>query len=263
MVGCAGPRQEIVAPGASMTPRGVVLVADGAGGFEATSAALRQAIHDQGLPLAVERFEWSHGYGRFFADEVDSGHAREVGQRLAAKVIEERAAFPDRAIYLVGHSAGTGVVLAAAEALPPASVDRLVLLAPSVSAEYDLRPALRCAREGIDVFTSGRDWAYLGLGIALIGTADGCWQAAAGRVGFRPVLEGPGDTALYTKLRQHAWDPSVAWTGNRGGHYGCHEDSFLRAYVLPLLQPPAPPRESSAPRIQRLTYENLCSFTKR
>src|SRR5947207_2649584 len=74
---------------------------------------------------------------------------------------------------------------AAAEFLPPDSVERVVLLAPSVSAEYDLGPALACAREGIDVFHSGRDRAYLGLGVRLLGTADRHWSDAAGRVGFR------------------------------------------------------------------------------
>jgi hypothetical protein len=36
--------------------------------------------------------------------------------------------------------------------LPADGVNRLVLLAPSVYVAYDLRPALRAARGGIDVF---------------------------------------------------------------------------------------------------------------
>src|SRR5205807_2637254 len=144
------------------------------------------------------------------------------------------------------------VVLAAAEALPPDSVDRIVLLAPAVSSAYDLRPALACARGGVDVFYSARDWAFLGLGVELLGTADGCPGDAAGRVGFCPAAAGrpgaaaggagccaaaagPADAALDARLRPPPWDPGRAWTGSRGGHSGCYQPVFPRPNVLPLL----------------------------
>jgi pimeloyl-ACP methyl ester carboxylesterase len=218
----------------------VVFTADGAGGFGTTSSALRQAVADEGMALCVETVPWSHGYGRGFADQMDYGHARAEGTCLASQVLARRQSCPGGAIFLVGHSAGCAVVLAAAEALPPGSVDGIVLLAPSVSADYDLRPALRSVRRGIDVFCSERDLLFLGLGTSLVGTADRHWAAAAGRVGFRPVVVTPEDLALYTKLRQHPWHPCLAWTGNIGSHYGCHFPRYLRAYVLPLLCPTEP-----------------------
>src|SRR5262249_54192730 len=109
------------------------------------------------------------------------------------------------------------------------------LLAPAVSSTYDLRPALRSARYGIDVFTSERDFLILGAGVGVVGTTDRRWEAAAGRVGFQPVAETPDDAALYGKLRQHPWDTSVAWTGNTGGHFDTYETRFFEAYVMPLL----------------------------
>jgi pimeloyl-ACP methyl ester carboxylesterase len=235
LTGCVGFRPAVHAPSPVGYECGVVFVADGAGGFMATSTALSQAIADVRLPLRVETADWGHGFGRVLADEVDFGHARREGQCLAAQVLEVRRCRPDLAVYLVGHSAGSAVVLAAAEALPPGSVERIVLLAPSVSAGYDLRPALRCVRRSVDVFCSARDWAYLGIGVSLVGTTDRCWTAAGGRTGFRQEAATTEDAALYAKLRQHPWDPCVAWTGNRGGHYGAHQPEFVRAYVLPLL----------------------------
>jgi pimeloyl-ACP methyl ester carboxylesterase len=87
-------------------------------------------------------------------------------------------------VYLVGHSAGCAVALAAGDVLPPDSLRRIVLLAPSISADYDVRPALRSARDGIDVFFSSRDVFYLGFGAAITGTADRRWSSpAAGRTG--------------------------------------------------------------------------------
>ncbi len=157
------------------------------------------------------------------------------GQRLAARIIALRVQRPDYDVYLVGHSAGCTVVLSAAENLPADAVKRIVLLAPSVSADYDLRRALRSSRNGIDVFFSGRDYYYLGIGVALTGTADRRWTSpAAGRTGFRPLVENCYDAALYQKLHQHGWDPCVEWTGNRGGHYDGYKPDYLRSYVLPL-----------------------------
>jgi pimeloyl-ACP methyl ester carboxylesterase len=233
--GCATARHEAYAPAPCPCDQGLILVANGAGGFEVTSQALRDAVAADGLPLGVETLDWTHGFGRFFADQMDYEHARLEGQQLAERIRARRQACPCGRIYLVAHSAGAAVVLAAAECLPPDSVDDIVLLSPAISADYDLRAALRGSRRGIDVFYSQRDLAYLGLGVSIVGTTDREWSAAAGRVGFRPVIANPEDAALHAKLRQHAWDCSVRWTGNAGGHHGASQPGFLRAYVLPLL----------------------------
>jgi pimeloyl-ACP methyl ester carboxylesterase len=214
---------------------GVVFIVDGAGGFQATSKSFRKTVAAQNSPLCVETVVWTHGYCRFLADQVHHKHLVEEGHRLAALIGERRqsCALP---LYLVGHSAGAGVALAAVEELPPGTVERVVLLAPAISANYDLRPALTHVG-GIDVFYSDRDWAYLGLGVTMTGTADRHWGRAAGRVGFRPAIQCPEDAALYAKLRQHPWDRSLEWSGNHGGHYGGYQPEFLRCFVLPLLTP--------------------------
>jgi hypothetical protein len=111
-----------------------------------------------------------------------------------------------------------------------------VLLAPAVAHNYDLRPALRSVRQSIDVFISRRDVGALVLGTGIAGTADRRLAAASGHVGFTPILTCPGDELLYAKVRIHHWDPIVAWTGNRGSHYGALEPGFMRTYVLPLLR---------------------------
>jgi pimeloyl-ACP methyl ester carboxylesterase len=233
--GCASWRQDIREPTCPLQPRGLVYVANGAGDFRATSDALRQVIAEAGLPLQVETVAWSHGYGQVVADQVDEEFARTRGQRLAAKIAARRRANPDEEIYLVAHCAGSAVILAAAESLPPDSVDRIILLAPSVPANYDLRPALRSARDGIDVFYSVKDRWCLGLWLRLeicLGTR---YYPVAGRYGFQPVAETPEDAAMYNRLHQHPWQPGQARTGNTGGHYGSYQPGFLRAYILPLL----------------------------
>jgi|SRR5579875_882690 len=216
--------------------QGVVYVVDGAGGFEATSQTIRDTVAEVKMPLEVRSFRWTHGYCRILADQIHASHMRRAGQKLADLLLSCQQEAPDRPIYLVGHSAGCGVVLLAAETLPPNTLERIVLLAPAVSSKRDLRGALRSSRQGMDVFISSYDWCCLGLGILLAGTTDRCWLTrAAGKVGFQPCVYGPQDEALYAKLRQYPWDPSLKWTGHKGGHYGSYQPGFLRAFVLPLL----------------------------
>jgi pimeloyl-ACP methyl ester carboxylesterase len=249
--GCAGVPVKTSGLQPQLPPEGVtgvVFCADGSGGMGGTTEVLQSLVAESCLPLRVEMVEWSHGPGRYLADHLDWRNIERQAEYLVRQTRSWQARYPDKRIYFVGQSAGAAVVLEAASGLPRDSIERVVLLAPSVSARYDLRPALCSASQGIDVFYSTRDWFVLGLGMALSGTTDRRLGAAAGRIGFRPVVEGPADEALYTRrLRQHAWEPSVSWTGHSGGHFGADNPCHLRAYVLPLLTPPPPrsPRQVS------------------
>ncbi len=223
------------APATAPVAQGVVIVCDGSGDFRTLSTGLARAVISARMPLYVETFVWSHGYGRYVIDHTDHANHIAMGRILAGRVLAYRRAYPNLRLYLAAHSAGNAVALAAAECLPPDTLDRIVLLAPSVSPGYDLRPALASSREGIDAFVSERDRVVLGVAMYVVGTADRCPGPAAGHVGFRPVVYSPTDAALYGRLRQHTWHPSVSWTGHDGGHYGNNRANFLGPYVLPLL----------------------------
>lgn len=242
LAGCrsASRRLEYAAPPLPVRPPvAIAFVANGSGDYRTVSDNLSRVVEQTGAALAVEPFIWSHGRGRYVRDHVDRDNQLAMGRALAERVVAYRRAYPGRRVHLVGHSTGGAVVLAAAEALPPDSIDRIVLLAPAVCTAYDLRPALRTARCGIDVYHSERDRMVLGLGMRIVGTADDAsCRTAAGQYGFTPILCDPQDAALYTRLRQHPWDRALLWTGNRGGHYGSHTPDYLRAYVLPLLMAP-------------------------
>jgi hypothetical protein len=234
--GCAAGRQHVPPCTCAAPNADVVFVADGSGDYRTTSRVLCEAVNACSAPLRVETFVWSHGYRRVLIDHVDHCNHLEEGRRLAALAAAVRQSCSQRGVYFVAQSSAAAVVLAAAEASPPGSIDRIVLLAPAVAHDYDLRPALRSVRQSIDVFISRRDLGALVFATGIAGTADRRRTSAAGRVGFTPILTCPGDELLYAKLRIHPWDPSVAWTGNRGSHYGTLEPGFMRAYVLPLLR---------------------------
>jgi hypothetical protein len=203
-------------------------------------------VRDGACPLRVETFVWSHGYLRMLSDQLGREYAEARGRRLAEELVSFHETCPDSPIYLLGHCAGCRVVLAAAAAAPPGIIDRVILLAPSVPAKYDLRPALRNTRLGIDACCSREDTFYLGVLMLAISSMQSGGYPAAGFSGFVPQVETPEDAALYTKLREHPWTPSLAWTGNYGGHYGCFRPGYLRYTVLPLLKEREAPWETSS-----------------
>ena len=213
----------------------MIYVADGAGDFRATSVAVDQVVHGEGMPMCVQRIVWSHGYGRVFADQLDREFARKQGRLLAQELTKRIQIQPHCRIYLLAHSAGSLVMLSAAGAMPPASIERVVLLAPSVRADFDLRGALRATRRSVDVYYSpDRDFYVRGAAV-LATVVHFEVKRRAGQIGFEPIVESEADAQLYEKLRQIPWDPSFENAGNSGGHYGARQPEFLKDYVLPLM----------------------------
>jgi hypothetical protein len=223
----------------SQPGQGVVFVADGSCALTNAGTNLETVIQEANLCLRIERVNWSHGRYRPLSDLLTHSHHRACGEQLATQVLAQRQADPDAPIFLVAHSAGAAVVLAAAECLPVGTVERIILLAPAVSCTYDLVPALRCSRQGIDSFYSKHD-QVLSTFVVVCGTADRSWQPSAGWLGF----DAPAESC--TKLRQYPWSSDLISTGYYGGHYGCRTVGHLRERVVPLLiaMPPSPGEET-------------------
>src|SRR5262249_20864032 len=156
-------------------------------------------------------------------DQINLDFAREKGKELAKVVLEHKDLYPDDPVHLLGHSAGAAVVLAAAESLPAESLDTVVLLAPSVGRDYDVRPSLRAVRRELAVFCSCRDGWYLKVGSTLGAFFHGDSAVAAGCNGFEAASASPADMQLYAKLKHYPWQPWFAWMGNDGGHYGAYQ----------------------------------------
>ncbi len=230
----AQPPSELV----GLSP-GIVLVADGSGGLPGPACELSKLATSNTL-LRVEIVHWTYGTGMVILDMWGHINHRKEGKELADRIVNYRAECPNLRIYLVGHSAGAAVILAATECLPPGIVTRVILLAPSVSCKYDVRPALACSIEGVDVFYSHRD--MISLSMFMTATSDlRPLVGPAGYKGFRTTPAGGCcDDGAYANLRQH---PNLF-----AGHFACTEHAFLRDHVMPLmfwplptLAPPPPP----------------------
>jgi hypothetical protein len=202
---------------------GIVFIADGSGGLPGPSAEICKLVAWYCPGMRAEVVDWTYGWGMIALDMW--GHRRHVSQGsvLAERIMTYRVACPTARIYLVGHSSGAAVVLAAAECLPPGSITGIILLAPCVSCKYDICPALAAACEGMDVFSSHRD--FINLSFTLTGTSDQRFLVgSAGRHGFKSG----GHCEFAANLRQHP--------GSYTGHFSCIQKDFLVCNVLPILQ---------------------------
>jgi hypothetical protein len=229
-----------LAPAGGQPPRpmpGVVFVANGSGDSTLLTENLEEMIDLYRAPLVVRTVCWTTGDGAR-ADHINLPNQRRWGVHMAWQITALKRTHPHACVYLMGHSSGCHVVLAAAEALPPGTVERVVLLAPSVSSRYDLRRALRATTRGIDVYYSSED-AVLDTVQDTTGTADGLHGVtAAGIVGFcKPPAHFP-DAHLYQFVRPFPWTPAMERSGNHGGHAGCARMAFLRDQVVPCMLGP-------------------------
>jgi hypothetical protein len=218
---------------------GVVFVVGGIGGMDPLNKWAHYALPRGGVPHELFDYQWTHGRGHFLRDLQDLRHIAAKGAELAEVVRELKEADPGRPIYLVGHSAGAAIVLAAAERLPPVTVERVVLLSAAVSPTFDLRGALRGTRGQIVSFNSTMDRFYLDFCTRMFGTADRVYGPSAGLQGFvaPPDLDAEG-RLLYGRLVQVPWKASQWIDGGRGGfHHSTCMPGFLSNEVAPLLRP--------------------------
>ena len=221
-----------------LPPRpGIVIVVEGIGGFNVMGPVAKAALRQAGIAHEVREFTWSHGFGQFLKDLQDTRYLLSKSEELAAWIAKLRAADPDRPIFLVGHSAGTGIIVRAAELSPPGSIDRLILLSSALSPTYDLRSALIATKKGIVSFHSPHDRVMLDWGTRQFGTVDRQYTRSAGLQGFQvPDTLSDADRILYSRLVQVPWQTRMILQLNVGQHTGPCFPGFMMAEVAPWLR---------------------------
>lgn len=225
-----GPLPE---PAPAERTTGLVLVADGIGGFDLCVTGMKYAAAWAGLPHRLEFVDWGHGFFRWYKDLSNVPNQLAQAKAVAQEVLAFRERNPDVPVYLVGKSGGTGIMVRALEILPEHSIEAVVLIASALSPTYDLSRALRAVRRDLTLFWSPLDLILLGAGTSIFGTINRVRSPGAGMVGFR---QPPGaDPEQYAKLRQVRWSPRMYGCGHLGGHLGSDNPLFLRAHVIPLL----------------------------
>ena len=211
----------------------IIFIINGSAAGTSVTENLTTVLAKRRLPINTDTIAWCR-WGSQVGDHTDYWGQVYSANCLAAKMADYHARWPKSKIYLIGHSAGTHIVLLAAGKMPPNTIERVVVLAPSVSTCFDLRPALRASRNGIDCYYSFDD-ALVSVGSERFGTADGLFVKPAGEIGFTRLSPNFPDANLYQKVHNIRWEPEMAWSGNQGGHYGPTSEGFLDFYVLPVM----------------------------
>jgi hypothetical protein len=214
--------------------KGTIFVADGAGGAGLLVDGIAQQVANAQLPLNVQQVYWSTLNE---ATDFQSQYNFAVkSKQFAHRILEMHKHSPNAKIYLVGFGAGTTVILKAAECLPPNTVTHIILLASTVSCNYDLRPALLSSCEGIDSFYSPND-ELLKCAIKRYGTTDvGVRGAttAAGLTCFHALSNYPRDKAIYSRLRQYCVFGSS--DRNLSVHLAYVNPQFIRTRVVSIIE---------------------------
>jgi pimeloyl-ACP methyl ester carboxylesterase len=228
---------------------GLVVSLDGVGGYNWGPKWLRSGLQEAGLKAAIVIYDWSQGpQGLFVGDLVAEDRNHAAAKDLAQMVTTYSAALPGRPITLIGHSGGAAVVVWALESLPEGCrIERVFLLAPALSPEYDLSRALKHVDRRMYVMYSYADVGLMAAGTAVFGTMDRQHGVSAGLVGFRlPPALPAAQQAEYLKVRQIPWTIDLVKMGNLGDHMGWTTTRFARDFIAPILAGRTDPGEPLA-----------------
>src|SRR4051812_7745604 len=163
----------------------LVFLVPGVGGDGPGYAAMCNGLRAGGVNRPIITVAWGAPTALFMLNFTDPGVHRDAEEMLAEKIVDARKGGPHARIDLIGHSAGCGVVLGALKRLPPnVHVQTVLLLAPSISPQYPIEPALEHVNGAAHLFYSDRDTFFLDWRTGHFGTYDGVKSRAAGNTGM-------------------------------------------------------------------------------
>lgn len=214
---------------------GLVLILPGIEGPSYWNHNIARGLEEGGVRNAIQIYDWGTKVpGGMLINIADYERNRAMAASLRDHIVRYKQAHPAANVHVIGHSGGGGIAVMAAEMLPDdVRVATIILLAPALSPDYDLRPALRHVSGGIFNYYSMLDMGFLGAGTTMAGTMDRKHTPAAGAVGFKPRA---GSSPAYRKLQQIEWSPEMRGYGNLGDHMGWTNPSFVKRYLAPLVR---------------------------
>jgi len=205
--------------------RGLTVVLGGIEGPSQYSAAMARGVLRAGFRGAVVRYGWNRCIPVIGAlnNLMNRRHLERRIEGLVRMLVEYGRAHRDAPIYLFAQSGGCFVAISAVERLPAdVRVQSIVLLAPSISPDYDLRPAAeRCERAIVSVGGPG-DYFFLGLGTTVFGTSDRRHTPSAGWIGWH---------ARHPRFVEMRWHPDWLRYGYLGNHTTTSSSAFVRSVL--------------------------------
>jgi pimeloyl-ACP methyl ester carboxylesterase len=206
---------------------GLVIILPGIEGESQFNHNIRRGLVSAGCFRAMPIYNWGvpiPGVG-LLVNQTNAIGNRLAGANIARMIENYQDTYPGRPVFLIGHSGGGGVAVFAAEELAEGrTIEGLVLLSASISANYNLSKALgKCSNGVLNVYNR-EDTGLLGVGTTIMGNVDGGHGASAGLTGFDKP---------YPRLYQIEVTPSMTYVSGGGAHDAATRPAFVSAYVAP------------------------------
>ena len=221
--------------------RPYVLILPGILGEQFWDRNIYSGLVDYGFPGDVEIYDWTKGPLLMSANMGGDDHQVDY---LVQRILEFKKNFPNRRLFLIGHSGGCKMAVEVLERLSEHTsnanlpVEKALLLSPCMNSSYDLRTAMRGTQAGIVAFCSPLD-VPIPLPLTLArGVATGDVAMSAAILGFQVPygLSGYEQTAYRAMLHQQKYRLRMIRTGHVGGHFGWTNPRFVASYVAPFVR---------------------------
>ncbi len=224
------PRLPAMANTQRRRKRGLLLVLGGIEGPSPYNHAMACGVLRSGYRGAVTRFGWNRGipFLRSLVNLMSRRHHERQTARLVTRIVSYKVLHPDAPVSLIAQSGGCWIVIKALEQLPPdLLVHCAVLIAPSMSPDYDTALATSKCTNGLASIGGPGDFFFLGLGTMLFGTSDRVHSPSAGWIGWHHHPPG------FSEVR---WHPSWVHLGYFGNHTSSSSQAFIGRIVAPLMK---------------------------
>ncbi len=221
VTGCSETNKEFVTP--ERLNNGLVVILPGIEGEGPNSYSIRRGLLKAGVTAALPIYRWGRPIplAGMILNQTDFVGNRLIAGNIARMIANYQDAHPGKPVWLIGHSGGGGMAVLTADAMEKGrKIDGLILLAASISGNFNLSKPLKHCRKGIVNFYSERDEI---LGATLfVGNVDGGRASSAGLKGFEKNPPG---------LHQVPWRREMMHYGNNGRHMDCTSSRFVARYV--------------------------------
>lgn len=214
--------------------RGLVILLPGIDGCGPVTDNIAWGLGAAAVPYAIQIRDWRSSRRWSPRHLSRLGHNRAEGRKIAGEITRYQAAFPERPVHLIAHSAGGGLAMFVLENLTAGNpVETVVLLAAALSRRYDMAGVLEQTRRGIWNLWSPLDFPTLGLGTLIFGTMDRRRAPSVGAIGLarRPAPVG----TRVARVHDFPFRIRMAWDWNWGGHFGCTNAWFVRRHIAPIV----------------------------
>lgn len=216
--------------------QGYVIILPGIEGHSRWNRSIRKGLVSAGVPYAIEIHDWTRGPKWYLWNLRDRRRHQQQAEVIAGKISDYLQRYPDRPVYVIGHSGGAAMTAFALESLPAGvKATAGIMLVGALSPRYDLKPALQHTERGLWNYSALGDLLFVGIGTIICGTCDGRHLPGCGLVGFPKSARGSSADGRDPRLHQMWYQWPMLRDFNLAGHLTCVNPRFIRKWIAPLL----------------------------